>query len=724
MLNKVFISYSTKDEAVAKQICELIEKEGLPCWIAPRDVPPGGRYYKEIINVINNCRALIFIFSENSINSTAVLAEVESAFSKGKQVFPFRIQNIEPGENFEFFIKIFQWCDGFKPPFELKVKEIIDAIKQNSISETSSKAEIGTEFEFVSESEFINNAFMPFAAMINGCKEHEVNNNREGGENALNRLIELITKFLVFSLISGFHKKYDVSQFPEILKLLLNLKSSQRNKWVEILEKLTSFHTKESTPFLQTITSFLNEKVDISKDINVSYDFLQSKLSYKEKHSNTILDYIRVLNLYSESFQNKGLRIPDSKKYIKNPLIELINKSPFNSKLDLVSIAGVNPNRIEKTFEHTMLNLRGLDQQIIDTKLKTENWEYIENTHIVLINKDNINEFLDLYPFVFYDEKNRDVLFWEKTTTFKDFFFRGVVVKNIVEIPLSIPNVLINELEKISNDGFNLPREIIDFSELISLLSNVENQLKKTVTNPFCLKNFSIILSEIGTRIENDVENYNGIMYDNIRAKIEDIRTKSSKGIYPKLIPTDIDYILLDENQGKYIVPELFYENNPEIIKTINGFSGIFKKQIDPAVGAVFYLAFLEASIDKNCILGVEHFMIAISKICDETILNWYDSIGVSPKNHRDMIRYAIRKKEKHLDNGRDGIIIKERVRKIFDMAIKEVNLAKRETITLHDLFSAILREGESLPIILLTNLYDLTNDQLLSEFYHLSRLR
>ncbi len=74
------------------------------------------------------------------------------------------------------------------------------------------------------------------------------------------------------------------------------------------------------------------------------------------------------------------------------------------------------------------------------------------------------------------------------------------------------------------------------------------------------------------------------------------------------------------------------------------------------------------------------------------------------------------------MDKGMGKFIIKERVRKIFDMAIREVNLAKRETITLHDLFSAILREGYSLPMILLMNLYDLTNDQLLSNFYHLLR--
>ena len=41
MTAKVFISYSSEDQKVARTICSALEKRGLPCWIASCDVGPG-----------------------------------------------------------------------------------------------------------------------------------------------------------------------------------------------------------------------------------------------------------------------------------------------------------------------------------------------------------------------------------------------------------------------------------------------------------------------------------------------------------------------------------------------------------------------------------------------------------------------------------------------------------------------------------------------------------
>ena len=37
----VFISYEKTDKAVAEQICQYLEEQGLQCWIAPRNVLAG-----------------------------------------------------------------------------------------------------------------------------------------------------------------------------------------------------------------------------------------------------------------------------------------------------------------------------------------------------------------------------------------------------------------------------------------------------------------------------------------------------------------------------------------------------------------------------------------------------------------------------------------------------------------------------------------------------------
>jgi hypothetical protein len=41
MTRPVFISHSSLDKATADQVCTFLEDQGIVCWIAPRNVPPG-----------------------------------------------------------------------------------------------------------------------------------------------------------------------------------------------------------------------------------------------------------------------------------------------------------------------------------------------------------------------------------------------------------------------------------------------------------------------------------------------------------------------------------------------------------------------------------------------------------------------------------------------------------------------------------------------------------
>jgi hypothetical protein len=50
----VFISYASQDTAVANAIVEILEGNGLRCWIAPRDVVPGSHYADGIMSAIRD----------------------------------------------------------------------------------------------------------------------------------------------------------------------------------------------------------------------------------------------------------------------------------------------------------------------------------------------------------------------------------------------------------------------------------------------------------------------------------------------------------------------------------------------------------------------------------------------------------------------------------------------------------------------------------------------
>ena len=86
MTHDVFISYSSKDKEIANAIREFLEKKGIVCWIAPRNIPPGATYAESIIGAINKCRLVILVFSSNANQSGHVKNEIEHASKKKKKL--------------------------------------------------------------------------------------------------------------------------------------------------------------------------------------------------------------------------------------------------------------------------------------------------------------------------------------------------------------------------------------------------------------------------------------------------------------------------------------------------------------------------------------------------------------------------------------------------------------------------------------------------------------
>jgi hypothetical protein len=77
-----FISYASQDAAVAGALVEALERHGLSCWIAPRDVKAGALYADAIVRAINGARAFVLVLSQSGIASSHVGKELERASSK------------------------------------------------------------------------------------------------------------------------------------------------------------------------------------------------------------------------------------------------------------------------------------------------------------------------------------------------------------------------------------------------------------------------------------------------------------------------------------------------------------------------------------------------------------------------------------------------------------------------------------------------------------------
>ena len=96
------------------RLCGLLEAEGIGCWIAPRDVPPGADYGESIIQAIEGTSATLLLLSTHANASIHVTHEVERATSKRKRVIPVRLEDIRPGPSLELHLATAQWVDAWR----------------------------------------------------------------------------------------------------------------------------------------------------------------------------------------------------------------------------------------------------------------------------------------------------------------------------------------------------------------------------------------------------------------------------------------------------------------------------------------------------------------------------------------------------------------------------------------------------------------------------------
>jgi len=109
---KVFISHSVNEAHIANDICNVLEKAGKNCFIAPRDIRSGFPYAEEIANGIDSSDLILLVLSEAANESPHVLREIERAVSKRKKILVYRLSDVQLATALEFFLKTNQWMDA------------------------------------------------------------------------------------------------------------------------------------------------------------------------------------------------------------------------------------------------------------------------------------------------------------------------------------------------------------------------------------------------------------------------------------------------------------------------------------------------------------------------------------------------------------------------------------------------------------------------------------
>lgn len=124
----VFISYASADKSAADSICFALERGGIACWIAPRDVTPGVFYADAIVEAINSARILIVVLSVNSVGSQHVLREVERASAKRRPLIAIRLDSTPLPTGLEYFLSASHWLDASGGTIERALPELVTAV--------------------------------------------------------------------------------------------------------------------------------------------------------------------------------------------------------------------------------------------------------------------------------------------------------------------------------------------------------------------------------------------------------------------------------------------------------------------------------------------------------------------------------------------------------------------------------------------------------------------
>lgn len=126
MKKLVFISHSSANSELAKELCEYLEKREKKCFIAPRDIRLGHEYAEEILGGIDNSYVMVLMLSKESNTSPHVLREVERAVSKNIPIIVYRIENVQLSKSLEYFLMTHQWMDAVD---DMDFKRIMDSIE-------------------------------------------------------------------------------------------------------------------------------------------------------------------------------------------------------------------------------------------------------------------------------------------------------------------------------------------------------------------------------------------------------------------------------------------------------------------------------------------------------------------------------------------------------------------------------------------------------------------
>lgn len=128
----VFISCSSKQKDIAKNIYDYMISAGISCWMNSESIPIGSNYQGEIPIALSRSRVLLLLLTPDAQKSRWVQKEVGTAIGANKKIFPVQLEQFELDKNFQFLLEGEQIYCAWKDSTTLVLKTLVNKIKNNS----------------------------------------------------------------------------------------------------------------------------------------------------------------------------------------------------------------------------------------------------------------------------------------------------------------------------------------------------------------------------------------------------------------------------------------------------------------------------------------------------------------------------------------------------------------------------------------------------------------
>ena len=146
-MKRIYVSYAYKDKDKAASIVNFLEKNGLKCFIAPRDVDDTTSYAKTLITAIKNSPLCLVLMSKAANESEHLLSEVDAMVSNRIPVLPVFIEEVQLRDDFRYYLGRKHWVIAYPDEISTYFEKIYKTVSGFAVEAVNEKERAEHEAE-------------------------------------------------------------------------------------------------------------------------------------------------------------------------------------------------------------------------------------------------------------------------------------------------------------------------------------------------------------------------------------------------------------------------------------------------------------------------------------------------------------------------------------------------------------------------------------------------